>query len=109
MNYRRLLLTSAARISGTGGKRCPADGATELLEAIIEPGDRVTIEGDNQKQADFLAAALARANPARLHDLHMVQSVLALPDHLAVFERRIANRLDFAFAGPQSRRLAELV
>jgi hypothetical protein len=25
-----------------------------LLEAIIEPGDRVTIEGDNQKQADFL-------------------------------------------------------
>jgi malonate decarboxylase alpha subunit len=39
----------------------------------------------------------------------MVQSVLALPDHIAVFERGIANRLDFAFAGPQSRRLAELV
>jgi malonate decarboxylase alpha subunit len=102
-------LARAASICGTGGKLCPADRATELLEAIIEPGDRVTIEGDNQKQADFLAAALARANPARLHDLHMVQSVLALPDHLAVFERRIANRLDFAFAGPQSRRLAELV
>jgi hypothetical protein len=33
-----------------------------------------------------------------------VQSVLALPDHLAVFERGIANRLDFAVAGPQSRR-----
>jgi hypothetical protein len=48
-------------------------------------------------------------DPARVHDLHMVQSVLALPDHLAVFERGIANRLDFAFAGPQSRRLAELV
>ena len=102
-------LARAASICGTGGKLCPADRATELLEAIIEPGDRVTIEGDNQKQADFLAAALARANPARLHDLHMVQSVLALPDHLAVFERRIANRLDFAFAGPQSRKLAELV
>jgi len=39
----------------------------------------------------------------------MVQSVLALPDHLAVFERGIANRLDFSYAGPQSRRLAELV
>src|SRR6202795_659140 len=39
----------------------------------------------------------------------MVQSVLALPEHLAVFERGIANRLDFAFAGPQSRKLAELV
>src|ERR1700682_4792768 len=88
---------------------CPPGRGTELLEAIIEPGDRVVIEGDNQKQADFLAAALAKADPAHLHDLHMVQSVLALPDHLAVFERGIANRLDFAFAGPQSRRLAELV
>ena len=44
-------------------------------KAIIEPGDRVTIEGDNQKQADFLASALAKVDPARVHDLHMVQSV----------------------------------
>lgn len=90
-------------------KLCPAERATELLEAIIEPGDRVAIEGDNQKQADFLAAALTSVDPAQIHDLHMVQSVLALPDHLAVFERGVANRLDFAFAGPQSRKLAELV
>jgi malonate decarboxylase alpha subunit len=102
-------LARAAKVSGNSGKLCPPDRATALLEAIIEPGDRVTIEGDNQKQADFLAAALAKADPARLHDLHMVQSVLALPDHLAVFERGIANRLDFAFAGQQSRKLAELV
>src|SRR5262249_12584488 len=34
---------------------------------------------------------------------------IALPEHLDVFERGIASRLDFAFAGPQSRRLAELV
>src|ERR1700738_404113 len=102
-------LARAALMCGPGSKICPPDRATELLEAIIEPGNRVVIEGDNQKQADFLAAALAKADPARLHDLHMVQSVLALSDHLAVFERGIANRLDFAFAGPQSRRLAELV
>jgi malonate decarboxylase alpha subunit len=102
-------LVRVANVCGTGGKICPAERATRLLQAIIEPGERVTIEGDNQKQADFLAAALAKADPARLHDLHMVQSVLALPEHLAVFERGIANRLDFAFAGPQSRKLAELV
>jgi malonate decarboxylase alpha subunit len=102
-------LTRAAAIRGASGKLWPADRATELLEAIIESGDRVAIEGDNQKQADFLAAALAKVDPARIHDLHMVQSVLALPDHLAVFERGIANRLDFSYAGPQSRRLAELV
>src|SRR5271154_437882 len=102
-------LARAAALSGRSGKVYPADRATQLLEAIIEPGDRVAIEGDNQKQADFLASALAKVDPARVHDLHMVQSVLALPDHLAVFERGIANRLDFSFAGPQSRRLAELV
>ena len=39
---------------------CPPERATALLEAIIEPGDRVVIEGDNKKQADFQAAALAR-------------------------------------------------
>src|SRR5258706_10520708 len=102
-------LARAAALSGASGKVCHADRATLLLEAIIEPGDRVTIEGDNQKQADFLASTLAKVDPARVHDLHMVQSVLALPDHLAVFERGIANRLDFAYAGPQSRKLAELV
>jgi malonate decarboxylase alpha subunit len=102
-------LARAVAVSGASGKLCPAERATQLLEAIIEPGDRVAIEGDNQKQADFLASALANVNPARIHDLQMVQSVLALPDHLAVFERGIASRLDFAYAGPQSRRLAELV
>jgi malonate decarboxylase alpha subunit len=102
-------LANAATVIGSGTKICPPGRVTELLEAVIKPGDRVAIEGDNQKQADFLAAALAKANPAHLHDLHMVQSVLALPDHLVVFERGIANRLDFAFAGPQSRKLAGLV
>src|SRR3984957_19856610 len=102
-------LARAAALRGSSGKICPAERATQLLEAIIRPGDRVTIEGDNQKQADFLASALANVDPARIHDLHMVQSVVALPDHLAVFERGIASLLDFAYAGPQSRRLAELV
>ena len=96
-------------VCGAGEKLCPAERVTQLLEAVIEPGDRVALEGDNQKQADFLAGALAKLDPARVHDLHMVQSVIALPDHLAVFERGIANRLDFSFAGPQSRKLAELV
>jgi malonate decarboxylase alpha subunit len=83
--------------------------ATALLEAIVEPGDRVCVEGDNQKQADFLAGALARADPGRLHDLHLVLSVLALPEHVDLFERGLARRVDFSFSGPQSVRLAQLV
>jgi malonate decarboxylase alpha subunit len=100
-------LAQAAPLLQSGTKICPPDQATALLEAVIAPGDRVVIEGDNQKQADLLATALAATDPTRLHGLHMVQSVLALPAHMAVFERGIADRLDFAFAGPQSRPLAK--
>src|SRR5258708_20656976 len=66
-------LARAAALCRASGKLCPAERATQLLAAIIEPGDRVAIEGDNQKQADFLASALANAHPAPLHALHRVQ------------------------------------
>lgn len=102
-------LERARPLCEADGKVCRPELATALLEAVVEAGDRLVIEGDNQKQADLLARALAGVDPARVHDLHMVQSVLALPEHLAVFERGIAGRLDFAFAGPQSRKLTSLV
>jgi malonate decarboxylase alpha subunit len=91
------------------GRWVEPGAVTALLEAILEPGDRVCLEGNNQKQADFLAAALGRVDPARIHDLHLVQSVLALPEHLALFERGIARRVDFSFSGPQAVRVAQLV
>jgi len=37
------------------GKRVATEGVVALLEAALEPGDRVCLEGNNQKQADFLA------------------------------------------------------
>jgi malonate decarboxylase alpha subunit len=86
-------LARAGAVCGASGKLCPAERAIQLLEAIIQPGDRIAIEGDNQKQADFLASSPESVDPARVHDLHMVQSVLALPEHLAVFERGIAIRI----------------
>ncbi len=91
------------------GKLVTAEAVTELLESVIEPHDRVCLEGNNQKQADFLASALVQVDPQRVHDLHMVQSVLALPEHLDLFETGIATRLDFSFSGPQGGRLAKLV
>ena len=102
-------LERAASIASLRGKIVAADDIVALLEAVIEPGDRVCIEGDNQKQADFLARALTQVDPVRVHDLHIVQSVLALPEHLDIFERGIASRLDFSFSGPQGTRLAQLV
>ncbi|GAB3051820.1 malonate decarboxylase subunit alpha [Stenotrophomonas tumulicola] len=90
-------------------REVPHPRMVDLLEAVIEPGDRVCLEGNNQKQADFLADCLGQVDPARVRDLHMVQSVLSLPSHLDVFERGIAKRLDFSFSGPQGGRLAGLV
>ncbi|MFG1348677.1 malonate decarboxylase subunit alpha [Xanthobacter autotrophicus] len=91
------------------GKVVKSADAAALLEAILETGDRVCLEGNNQKQADFLAKVLAGLDPARVNGLHMVQSVLALPEHLDVFESGVASRLDFSFSGPQGARLARLV
>jgi len=91
------------------GRLVEAKDAVALLEAVIEPGDRVCVEGNNQKQADFLSQCLTEVDPARVHGLHLLQSVLALPTHLDVFERGIAQRLDFSFSGPQALRLARLV
>lgn len=92
----------------TGGKIADFAVVTALLEAVIEPGDRVCLEGNNQKQADFLAQCLAQVDPEAVHDLHIVQSVLALPEHLDLFERGIAKRVDFSFSGPQGARTARL-
>lgn len=98
------------RASGLAqGKTVKAEAITALLEAVIEPGDRLCIEGNNQKQADFLAKALANVDPKVVHDLHIVQSVLALPEHLDVFEKGVASKLDFSFSGPQAARLARLL
>lgn len=92
-----------------GGKVVVAEQAVALLEAVLEPGDRLCIEGNNQKQADFLARALVRTDPASVRDLHLVQSVLALPEHIDVIERGQVSLIDFSFSGPQAGRLARLV
>jgi malonate decarboxylase alpha subunit len=91
------------------GKLVDKEKLTAFLEAVIKPGDRVCLEGDNQKQADVLAKALAAADSTRLHDLHMVQSGVVLPEHLDLFESGIAKRLDFSYSGPQSARIAKML
>jgi malonate decarboxylase alpha subunit len=91
------------------GKIVAPNDVTALLEAVVRPGDRICLEGDNQKQADFLAASLAKADPKVLHDLHVVQSGIVLPEHLDLFEKGIAKKLDFSFSGPQSDNLARVL
>jgi malonate decarboxylase alpha subunit len=88
------------------GKLVRPESAKALLEAVIRPGDRVCLEGDNQKQADFLAEVLASVDRQQIHDLHIVQSGIVLQAHLDLFERGIARKLDFSYSGPQGAALA---
>ncbi|MEG0067194.1 MAG: malonate decarboxylase subunit alpha [Pseudomonas sp.] len=87
----------------------PTDKIVAALEALILPGDRVVLEGNNQKQADFLSRSLAKADPAKLHDLHMIMPSVGRSEHLDLFERGIARKLDFSFAGTQSLRISQLL
>ena len=41
------------------GKTVATENIVKLMEAVIHPGDKVVLEGDNQKQAAFLAASAA--------------------------------------------------
>ena len=103
----------ARRLAGIAahvdGKLIGREAIVAVLEGLLCPGDRVALEGDNQKQADFLARALVQVDPARIHDLHLLISAISRPEHLTLFERGIAHRVDFSYAGPQSLRLAQLL
>jgi TRAP-type C4-dicarboxylate transport system permease large subunit len=73
----RRLARVAARLGPTAAR---PDRPFRCRRRPARGGDRgrrsVCLEGNNQKQADFLALGLTRVDPARIHDLHMVQSVL---------------------------------
>ncbi|MFJ7734483.1 malonate decarboxylase subunit alpha [Lysinibacillus sp. NPDC097231] len=87
----------------------PTNHIVDALERLIKPGDRVVLEGNNQKQASFLSQALAQVSPSKVHDLHMIMSSISRPEHLDLFEDGIAKKIDFSFAGPQSLRIAQMI
>jgi malonate decarboxylase alpha subunit len=91
------------------GPHLPQDKLVESLQMLIAPGDRIVLEGDNQKQADFLSRSLVRVDPKKLHDLHLIISSISRPEHLTLFELGIAKKVDFAFAGTQSLRVSQLL
>lgn len=93
----------------TNGKVIPTDELTAVLEKLIVSGDRVVMEGNNQKQADFLSRSLAEIDPAKVHDLHMIMPSVGRAEHLDIFEKGIARKLDFAFSGTQSLRISQLL
>ncbi len=91
------------------GKVLPTGDLVAMLEKLIAPGDRVVLEGNNQKQADFLSRSLVEVNPQKVHDLHMIMPSVGRSEHLDIFEKGIARKLDFSFSGTQSLRISQLL
>jgi malonate decarboxylase alpha subunit len=91
------------------GRVLATNKIVQALEILIHPGDRLALEGNNQKQADFLSRSLAKVDPKKVYDLHLLISSISRPEHLDLFENGIARRVDFAYAGPQSLRVAQLL
>ncbi|SHJ97761.1 malonate decarboxylase alpha subunit [Malonomonas rubra DSM 5091] len=90
-------------------KVVPSQNGVALLEAVIRAGDRINLEGNNQKQADFLAECLGSCDSEKINNLHMVQSAVPLPIHLDIFDKGIAKKLDFAYGGPMAAKVAEFL
>jgi malonate decarboxylase alpha subunit len=91
------------------GKFIDTSCIVEVMEALIEPGSKVVLEGNNQKQASFLSQKLLEVNPSKVHELHMIMSSISRPEHLDIFERGIAECIDFSYCGSQSLRVAQMV
>ena len=99
-----------ARGAGIANGRVVASSdIVAFLEALLAPGDRVVLEGNNQKQADFLSRSLARVDPAKVHDLHMIIPSVSRAEQLDLFEKGIARKLDFSYAGAQSLRISQFL
>lgn len=93
----------------TAGKIVDQEQIVEFLESVIMAGDKVVLEGNNQKQADFLARALSDLNAEKIHHLHMIIPSVSRKEHIALFERGIADVLDFSYAGSQSIQIAQML
>ncbi|OGV50952.1 MAG: malonate decarboxylase subunit alpha [Lentisphaerae bacterium GWF2_44_16] len=93
----------------SSGKIVRQEDIVSLLESVIASGSRVCLEGDNQKQAVFLAESLAGLSPEKVKGIHLLISTVSLPEHLDIFESGIASKIDFSYCGRQAGRMASLI
>ncbi len=62
------------------------------MEKLIAPGDKVVLEGDNQKQASFLSESLEKVDAEKVNDLHLIMSSISRPEHLNILKKESQAR-----------------
>ena len=67
---------------------------------MIRPGDRICLEGVATRLRRFLTACLSKADPKVLHDLHVVQSSIVLPEHIDLFREGHREEARFSLFWP---------
>lgn len=93
----------------TDQKVFKAEDAVNILETVIPSGANVILEGDNQKQATFLAKTLANVDPGKVNRLNMIMPAVTMDEHLTIFEKGIAEEINFAFSGKQSKKISQML
>jgi hypothetical protein len=83
----------AAGSAHSDGKAVGTGDLQGLLHSVIRPGDRVALEGDNQKQADFLSCHHDESAAAQATALHISNP---LHNILAVMTDDVIGRTTFA-------------
>ncbi len=107
---RQAKLAKMAKIAPMlNGKYIHSQNIVPALEALLNPGDKVVLEGDNQKQASFLSEKLLEVDTGKVNNLHMIMPSVSRPEHLTIFEKGIAKKLDFSYAGAQSLRISQMI
>ncbi|MDT2841948.1 malonate decarboxylase subunit alpha [Vagococcus lutrae] len=91
------------------GKFIDSKNIISVLETLITSGDKVVLEGDNKKQASFLSQNLVKVSPEKVNRLHMIMSSISRPEHLDLFDQKIAEKIDFSYAGAQSVRVSQML
>ena len=91
------------------GKVIKTEDIVEVLNRVIKPNDNLVLEGDNQKQASFLAKSMTQVDPKQVNNIHLIIPSISRDEHLDLFTKGIAADINFAFAGTQSLKLSEMM
>ena len=59
-------LEGTRKALGLSGKVIPTNKIGMAIDTLVMPGDRVVLEGNNPKQADFLSRALVNVDSERI-------------------------------------------